>query len=232
MYYGSGERRFLGRRPSFLTISDGGDSRPPSSGFPGSESPNSDNFPQAIFSPRKRAREVQPTAGQRSDPTRASMEISQAPHPQDYGVFRTLKQKTSSIWSPHLQTDRRATRHSMWDPPSVSWSADSGILGKRNAQVVLFIVGFIFPLAWMVAALLPLPPRPQSEMFEADTSQSRFGSVHPAFRYQQYLVDETRYESARWWRNLNRAMSVVGLLIIGAVVALAVVGVRQRWGQH
>jgi hypothetical protein len=34
----------------------------------------------------------------------------------------------------------------MWDPPSVTWSADSGILGKRNAQVVLFIVGFVLPL--------------------------------------------------------------------------------------
>jgi hypothetical protein len=76
------------------------------------------------------------------------MEISPAPAPQghDYRVFRTLKQKTSSIWSPHLQTDRRATRYSVWDPPSVSWSADSGMLGKRNAQVVLFILGFILPL--------------------------------------------------------------------------------------
>jgi hypothetical protein len=27
-------------------------------------------------------------------------------------------------------------------------------------------------------------------------------------------------------------MSVVGLLIIGAVVALAVIGVQQGWGQH
>lgn len=140
VYYGSGEHRFLGRRPSFLTISEGGDSRPPSSGFYNSESPNSENFPQAIFSPRRRAREVQPSPGQRS-----SLEISQAPPQQDYRIFRTLKQKTSSIWSPHLQTDRRATRYSMWDPPSVTWSADSGILGKRNLQVVLFIVGFIFP---------------------------------------------------------------------------------------
>ena len=146
VYYGSGERRFLGRRPSFLTISESGDSRPPSSGFLGSESPNSENFPQAIFSPRRRAREVQPS--QRAAPDQASMEISPAPAPQgnDYRVFRTLKQKTSSIWSPHLQTDRRATRYSVWDPPSVSWSADSGMLGKRNAQVVLFILGFIVPL--------------------------------------------------------------------------------------
>ena len=224
VYYGSGERRFLGRRPSFVTISDGDESRPSSSGFPGSESPNTDNFPQAIYSPRKRAREVQPT-GQRPSPNRASMEISPAPQGQDYRVFRTLKQKTSSLWSPHLQTDRRATRYSVWDPPSVSWSADSGIMGKRNAQVVLFIVGFILPLAWMVAAFLPIPPNPTHK------SEADIESTHPAFRHQQQVFDETRYESARWWRNLNRVMSVIGLLIIGAVVALAVIGVRQGWGQ-
>jgi hypothetical protein len=153
VYYGSGERRFLGRRPSFLTISENGDSRPSSSGFPGSESPNTDQFPQAIFSPRKRAREVQPTHGQYLSPGQASVEITASPPAQDYRIFRSLKQKTSSIWSPHLQPDRRATRYSVWDPPSVSWSADSGILGKRNAQVVLFILGFIFPLGKLFAQL-------------------------------------------------------------------------------
>jgi hypothetical protein len=230
VYYGSGERRFLGRRPSFLTMSDSGDSRPPSSGMLGSESPNTDNFPQAIFSPRRRAREVQPNTGQQRSPDQASMEISPAPQGHNYHVFRTLKQKTSSIWSPHLQTDRRATRYSVWDPPSVSWSADSGILGRRNAQVLLFIVGFIFPLAWMVAAVLPLPPNPKLQMLDVESGENKYTSTHPAFRYQKYAVDETKYESARWWRNLNRGMSIIGLLIIGAVVALAIIGVRQGWG--
>lgn len=31
-------------------------------------------------------------------------------------------------------------------------------------------------------------------------------------------LDEARFESARWWRNLNRYMSVVGLIIIIIVV--------------
>jgi hypothetical protein len=43
------------------------------------------------------------------------------------------------------------------------------------------------------------------------------------------VIDERRYNSAKWWRNLNRVMSIVGLLVIGAIVALAVVGVKQRW---
>ncbi|KAL2020265.1 hypothetical protein VTK56DRAFT_8589 [Thermocarpiscus australiensis] len=218
VYYGSGERRWLGRSASFLTVSDSGSSRPASAALPGSESPNVDNFPQVIYSPRKRPREVRPNSSRRPVSKRASMEIAPAPPAQDYRVFRSLKQKTSSIWSPHLQPDRRASRYSVWDPPSVTWSTDSGVLGKRNAQVLLFILGFIFPLAWIIAALLPLPRRPQ--MIE-DNSPSRW--------HHQYLVDEARYESARWWRNLNRLMSVVGLLIIGAVVALAVVGVRHQW---
>lgn len=85
-------------------------------------------------------------------------------------------------------------------------------------------------LAWMVAAFLPLPPNPKSQMPDVENGENKYTSTHPAFRYQKYAVDETRYESARWWRNLNRGMSIIGLLIIGAVVALAVIGVRQGWG--
>ncbi|KAL2258751.1 hypothetical protein VTK26DRAFT_7812 [Humicola hyalothermophila] len=233
VYYGSGERRFLGRRPSFMTISESADSRPGSASFMTNESPNTDQFPQAIYSPRKRPREVQPTmAQQQLSPNQAAMEIAQAPPAQEHGIFRTLKEKTSSIWSPHLQPDRRASRYSVWEPPSVSWSADTGVLGRRNSQVLLFIIGFIFPLAWMIAAFLPLPPNPKTRMYETDNNKSQFGGGHPASRYRQYLIEESRYESARWWRNLNRLMSVLGLLIIGAVIALAVVGVRQGWGSR
>ncbi|KAK0737068.1 hypothetical protein B0T21DRAFT_287697 [Apiosordaria backusii] len=219
VYYGSGERRWLGRSPSFMSISESS-SRPGSSRFYNDgDSPTEDQFPPNIYSPRKRAREVQgehPFFGQ------SEMAITPAPGP-DYNVFRTLRQKTSSIWSPHLRQDRRASRYSMWDPPSVNWSADTGLMGKRNAQVVLFIIGFIFPFAWMIGAILPLPKR---YTLEKESAQKQ-----PEYSYQPQAGDERRYETVRWWRNLNRIMSVVGLLIIGAVVALAVVGVRQGWGQ-
>jgi hypothetical protein len=33
-------------------------------------------------------------------------------------------------------------------------------------------------------------------------------------------ADESRYESARWWRNLNRGMAVLGVLIIAVIVRL------------
>ncbi|KAK4163516.1 hypothetical protein QBC43DRAFT_212945 [Cladorrhinum sp. PSN259] len=224
VYYGSGERRWLGRSPSFITISEAG-SRPGSSGlFPDEESPIDDQFPPAIFSPRKRAREVDQVA-QRPYSDQGDMDIEQG-YPQNYGVFRTLREKTSSIWSPHLRQDRRASRFSMWDPPSVTWSADTGIMGKRNVQIILFSLGFIFPFAWMIAAVLPLP-----DLYKLEATEISQGKK-PESRFQPRLTDEKRYDSARWWRNLNRIMSIVGLLIIGAVVALAVVGVRQGWGHE
>ena len=33
------------------------------------------------------------------------------------------------------------------------------------------------------------------------------------------MIDEARYENARWWRNLNRLMCIVGALIIAAIVS-------------
>jgi len=189
----------------------------------GSESPSTGQFPAQLHSQRRRARESHP------EPQSGELEIEQAPPLQEYysGVMRTLREKTSSIWSPHLRTDRRTSRYSVWEPPSVSWSEDSGILGKRNAQVVLFIMGFILPFAWMIAAFLPLPPRPTLEALEKENANqnSRLREI----RRRNFRVDETRFESARWWRNLNRGMSVVGLVIIGAIIALVIVGVQQGW---
>ncbi|OIW33330.1 hypothetical protein CONLIGDRAFT_169936 [Coniochaeta ligniaria NRRL 30616] len=224
VYYGSGERRFL----SSASIAESDHSRPGSSAVQGSASPNTDHYPLNIYSARRRANQVNPAMEQRPFSDSAEMDINVIPpHDQDYRFFRSLKRKTSSIWSPHLRTDRRVSRYSVWEPPSVTWTDDSGILGKRNAQVVLFIAGFLFPFAWMIAALLPLPTNPKYQMEEQNRNSGRFGHVN--YEHQFHVLDETRYESAKWWRNLNRVMSVVGLLIIGAIVALAVVGVRQGW---
>lgn len=82
----------------------------------------------------------------------------------------------------------------------------------------------------MIAALLPLPTNPKYQMMEAGQSSSRFG--HVDYSHQLRTLDESRYESAKWWRNLNRVMSFFGLLVIGAIVALVVVGLRQGWTLH
>lgn len=96
-------------------------------------------------------------------------------------------------------------------------------------QVVLFIAGFVFPIAWLIAALLPLPKMPKHEMSEQLQSTSNVDLRQQQDPQYIQVVDQMRYNSARWWRNLNRIMSVVGLLIIGAIVALAVLGVQRKW---
>ena len=133
-----------------------------------------------------------------------------------YGYGRR-RFRTSSIWSPHLRLDRRSTRQSRWEAPSISWSTEPGVFGRRNRQIFLFILGFVFPFAWIIAAFLPLPPKPIFQMQERDGSGFAFeGELRDALR----PMDEARWESARRWRNINRAMSVVGLLIIGAIVSI------------
>ena len=142
LYYGSGERRHLGPPGAPGSSTEGTDSR--SSSFR-SGSPNTDHFPLSIYSPRRRPREINPNTGRPS--TRGSLEINPAPlqgnNDPDTRRFRTWS--LTSVWSPHLRYDRRATRHSMWDPPSVSWSTDGSWFGRRNIQIVMFTVGFIFP---------------------------------------------------------------------------------------
>ena len=149
LYYGSGERRYLGAPGS---STEGTDSR--ASSFR-SGSPNTDHFPLSIYSPRRRPREINQHTGRPS--TRGSLEITPAPQLGSDGQlihdpysrrFRTWSM--SSIWSPHLRLDRRATRHSVWEPPSVNWSTEGGWFGRRNVQIVMFITGFIFPFGTLV----------------------------------------------------------------------------------
>lgn len=232
LYYGSGERRFL-RSASISSASDL--SSRPESMLQHSASPSSEHFPMGLWSARRR-----PLESGLGDPHRQSAvgsldvrEGSADDHVHDIGFRRSLRRMTSSVWSPHLQRDVRAqNRYTIWDSPSVAWSAESGVFGRRNLQVVLFVVGFIFPFAWMAGALLPLPQPSPLAMVQRDSSYSDLGIRSHSNEFERHIesVDELRYQNARWWRMLNRCMSVIGLLIIGAVVGLAVAAVKQGWG--
>jgi hypothetical protein len=87
----------------------------------------------------------------------------------------------------------------------------------------------------MIAAFLPLPPKPEYDMQERDKSTALFrvseNSGSEPFYRRVAPIDDSRYQSARWWRNLNRYMSIIGFLIIGAVIALIVIGINQGWGK-
>lgn len=227
LYYGSGERRWL-RSYSISSMSDLG-SRPTSMQHSGS--PATDRFPGDVHSPRRRPGEEH---GNRQS-YRGSMNIEPLPADldNDHVFRRSLRRMTSSIWSPHLRRDVRAqNRYSIWDTPSVAWSAESGMFGRRNIQVVLFVVGFIFPFAWMIGAVLPLPKPSPLAMIERETSYSDLGARTHSHEYERHIEseDELRYQNARWWRLLNRCMSVIGLLIIGAVIGLVIASIRQGWG--
>ena len=68
----------------------------------------------------------------------------------------------------------------------------------------------------MFAAFLALPDKPPILSDDPET-RPRSQSIHElneAFNQQ----DVRRYQKARWWRVLNRAMSVVGTFVIAAIV--------------
>jgi hypothetical protein len=232
LYYGSGEWGYMMATPRSVSVAS--DSR--ANSFR-SGSPNTDHFPATLFSPRRRPREIN---NRPASEVRSSLEITPAPESQRMmhsanvttpRQFRTWSM--SSIWSPHLRVDRRATRASAWGPPSVTWSTEGRLFGRRNMQVLSFTAGFIFPLgmhsailpplsgvangilktAWMIAAFLPLPLKnPTLARKEEETETPN------DFARQFGPLDDARYESARWWRNLNRWMCVVGIIIIVLVV--------------
>jgi hypothetical protein len=77
---------------------------------------------------------------------------------------------------------------------------------------------------WMLAAFLPLPKRPpayanpdalpSAAQMSEYSSQPYPNSVFPS----DISLNEKRWQKARWWRTVNRLMSILGLLIIGAIV--------------
>jgi hypothetical protein len=148
LYYTSGEWRFLVTRPG--TASEASDSR--NNSFRSrSGSPNTDHFPTTLYSPRRRPREISNTEA--GPPERDSLEITPAPEGRRSGRSARAPKPSplrtwsmSSIWSPHLRVDRAAaTRSGIYGPPSVTWSTEGRIFGRRNAQVLMFVLGFIFP---------------------------------------------------------------------------------------
>ncbi|RDL35172.1 uncharacterized protein BP5553_07103 [Venustampulla echinocandica] len=229
VYYGSGERRYLA-----APASSAGSINSRQNSFR-SGSPNTDHFPINLHSPRRRPRELRLGGHATQD----SLEVSSAEqsggperhinHPYNSRRYRTWS--LSSVWSPHLRMDRRATGHTMWDPPSVNWSTDGSWHGRRNVQIVMFVMGFIFPFAWMIAACLPLPMNPASEMQDQDPEGSSSNTNNAPNDYAREFgpMDMKRFENARWWRNLNRWMSVIGVFIIAAVVIISIVSVKQGW---
>lgn len=82
----------------------------------------------------------------------------------------------------------------------------------------------------MIASFVPLPPRPKS-IDSLEDGMSKEGEPQNSVASRRgRILEELYYDSARWWRRLNRCMAVLGLLVVGAIVALIVIGLREGWG--
>ncbi|KAL4877674.1 hypothetical protein BJY04DRAFT_197615 [Aspergillus karnatakaensis] len=123
-------------------------------------------------------------------------------------------------WSPHLYPDKRvvAPKSSVWRAPSLD-SRTEPILGRRNIQVWSFCLGFICPLTWLIASFLPLPRKPEMLMEENQGPE-----LEVTLKARLCDLERRRYLNARWWRNLNRWMNPLGLVIITIIITLAIVG--------
>lgn len=73
-------------------------------------------------------------------------------------------------------------------------------------------------IAWFIASVLPLPPKPQ---FSSKEPERRLSRLELAQDLEKTLgiAGQARYENARWWRNLNRGMSILGVIILAAIVS-------------
>ena len=67
----------------------------------------------------------------------------------------------------------------------------------------------------MLASLIPLPPAPVLTPPVTPTTPDVAHDLEKAVG----PIDQARYENARWWRNINRIMAVVGILISAAIVS-------------
>jgi hypothetical protein len=131
-----------------------------------------------------------------------------------------------TIQHPHLAPTRRQTRPSMWQAPSFVESLDTLVHSRSNRQVLFFICGFILPVMWMIGAALPLPIRPISteeliQRMEAAGPEDLESALmkHEAGDAEKRLREERAYLKGHWWRTVNRVMSVIGVLVIAAVVS-------------
>ena len=99
-----------------------------------------------------RNRPTQPVAVTREDSYRDSMPITPVVDPDSIFVGEEIRGETRNLsgnnWSPHLWHNRNAAvkRRTMFQAPSIDEEAEGRGLSRRNAQIWLFAVGFVFPL--------------------------------------------------------------------------------------
>ncbi|KAK0637971.1 Flocculation protein FLO11 [Lasiodiplodia hormozganensis] len=172
-------------------------------------------------------------------------------------------------FTPRLRRNRKSITLSVWTAPSM----DQALGAPANKYIVLFALGFVLPLCWFIAAVLPLPMRPNDEFERLENEKAMIEKYHGGtskgkeratelqptsapstaagggvlmmgnetniegglgldlrnktqLHQRDWAQEERLWQKAKWWRRVNRVMSFVGLCVIAAVVALAVVYTR------
>lgn len=136
-----------------------------------SQTPSEGNFPLSIYRPRNRPR------NHHSHPD--TLSLSDDIQPIDGGVYvlGPDMRLQSGYSTPHLRTDRRGlSRYSAWKAPSLDDDIHATLFGRQNRQVLLFCLGFIFPLC-------ELKILPKHSIYEATTNRdtSMDYRIVPAF---------------------------------------------------
>jgi preprotein translocase subunit SecG len=75
----------------------------------------------------------------------------------------------------------------------------------------------------MIASFLPLPPNSNLAGIPSPSQ----ADLEQQFAQQMGPADDKAFQKATWWRNLNRVMSGVGTLLIGLIIALAILASRM-----
>ncbi|KAF2084676.1 hypothetical protein K490DRAFT_68435 [Saccharata proteae CBS 121410] len=222
-FYGSGERSVL--FPRYDQTSDsrtGSVSRPTTTNTAPTQSPASSQFSiQAVHRPRTRPH----TLTMSQIPTSEDSYITEIGGPMYAGPNH---EPTLDLATPRLPRDKCCSAVMGEMRPN------SLMIGKgAERQVVMFCIGFVMPLSWVVAAFLPIPPRPVFYVPTRDGNEKEVaqgvaatGGLHEAVDVEQAITERLEplmrdHLRARWWRNLNRVMSLVGLIIVAVVVAVA-----------
>jgi hypothetical protein len=103
--------------------------------------PSEGNFPLSIYRPRNRPR------NRHSQPDTLSLSDDIQPIDGGLYVLGPNMHPVSGYSTPHLRTDRRGrSRYSAWKAPSLDDDLNTTLFGRQNRQILLFCIGFIFPL--------------------------------------------------------------------------------------
>jgi hypothetical protein len=196
-------------------------------------SPRSDLFPAEIHRPRNRPRFDFKNKRRARAETVETESIPGEPTSRGWvGRLRDAARSNSvvaeGVMSPHLHRDRRTTGVlPTWVTPSMDSFKGQKMFSPLTRQMWLFCLGFIFPIAWFLAAVLPLPPKPVLYDPEAQEDSGPNGRIRPS-ELADMEREEKYYLKAHWWRMLNRLMCFAGVAVIGAVITLAILATRAH----